>query len=94
MTVISPHNILRHELIGLNVRVAESRDPTIKGVRGRVVDETRNMLTIAGKEKKVHVPKGISTFRFSLEDKMVVEVDGARLVARPENRMKIRVRRW
>ena len=94
MNEITPHNILRHELIGLNVRVAGSSDPSIKGVHGMVIDETRNMLTIAKKGKRVMVPKGISTFRFTLENRTIVEVDGARLVARPENRLKTRVRRW
>lgn len=94
MIAITPHNILRHELIGLNVIVASSKDPSMKGIRGMVVDETKNMLTIASKESQMLVPKGISTFRFKLPDKTLVEVDGARLVASPENRLKIRVKRW
>jgi ribonuclease P protein subunit POP4 len=94
LIAITPHNILRHELIGLNVIVAGSKDPFMKGVRGTVVDETKNMLTIASGDKQMMVPKGISTFRFKLPDRTIVEVDGARLVARPENRLKIRVKRW
>jgi ribonuclease P protein subunit POP4 len=94
LTEITPHNILRHELIGLNVRVSRSRDPSVEGVRGTVVDETKNMIAIANKDRKLLIPKHTSTFRFKLADRTVVEVDGARLVARPENRLKIRVRRW
>lgn len=94
MTKITPNNILRHELIGLNVRVAKSTDPTIQSVRGKVVDETRNMLTIDRRGKRILVPKNTSSFRFGLNDGTVVEVDGSRLVARPENRLKSRVRRW
>jgi ribonuclease P protein subunit POP4 len=94
LTEITPHNILRHELIGLNVRVSRSADPTVEGVRGTVVDETKNMIAIANKDRKLLIPKHTSTFRFKLADRTVVEVDGARLVARPENRLKIRVRRW
>jgi ribonuclease P protein subunit POP4 len=94
LTKITPNNILRHELIGLNVRVAKSTDPTIQSVRGKVVDETRNMLTIDRRGKRILVPKNTSSFRFGLNDGTVVEVDGSRLVARPENRLKSRVRRW
>jgi ribonuclease P protein subunit POP4 len=94
LIAITPHNILRHELIGLNVIVASSKDPSMKGIRGTVVDETKNMLTIASKENQMLVPKSISTFRFKLPDRTLVEVDGARLVASPENRLKIRVKRW
>ena len=94
MIAITPHNILRHELIGLNVIVAQSKDPSMKGLHGTIVDETKNMFSIISKDNQVLVPKSISTFRFKLPDKTIVEVDGARLVARPENRLKIRVRRW
>jgi len=94
LTKINPHNILRHELIGLNVRVARSTDPTIQNVRGKVVDETRNMITIDRRGSRIMVPKNTSCFRFGLNDGAVVEVDGSCLVARPENRLKARVRRW
>jgi ribonuclease P protein subunit POP4 len=94
LTQITPSNILRHELIGLTVKVARSTDPTIAGVRGKVVDETRNMLAIAQRGRRILVPKNTSSFRFALKYRIVVEVDGSRLVARPENRLKTRVRRW
>ena len=94
MNKINPHNILRHELIGLNVRVARSSDPTVQSVRGKVVDETRNMLAIDQRGRRILVPKNTASFRFGLKDGTVVEVEGSRLVARPENRLKSRVRRW
>lgn len=94
MTRITPHNILRHELIGLDVRVMRARDPTMNGVRGMIVDETRNMLTLVDRGKKLLIPKSVATFRFKLHDETLVDVDGARLVGRPENRLKTRVRRW
>ncbi len=94
MTEITARNILRHELIGLNVRVANAKNPTMKGLRGRIVDETRNMLIVVSGERKIRVPKDVATFRVKLGDGTVVEVDGARLVGRPENRLKTKVRRW
>jgi len=94
MTQISPSNILRHELIGLDVKVAWSKNPDIRGAKGRIIDESRNMLTLVDKGRKLKVPKDVATFRFKLYDGTVVDVDGVRLVARPENRLKTKVKRW
>ncbi len=94
MTQISPQNMIRHELIGLDVKVARSKNPRILGVKGTVVDESRNMLTLANRGRKLKVPKDVATFRFGLQDGTVVDVDGVRLVARPENRLKTKVKRW
>jgi len=94
MTEITPHNLIRHELIGLNVRVVRANDSVMRGVRGVIVDETRNMLLVSGKAGTTMVPKGTATFRFKLPSGVQVDVDGERLIARPENRMKTRVRRW
>ena len=46
MAGIDPKDIIRHELIGLHVSVVDSTDPSIVGVEGRVIDETRNTLVI------------------------------------------------
>lgn len=94
MTSITPHNILRHELIGLNVRIPRAKNPRLTGLRGKVIDETRNMLTLSNKEGRFRVPKDVATFRFELPNGTLVDVDGSRLVATPENRLKTRVRRW
>lgn len=94
MNGITPQNILRHELIGLNVKVVRAENPTIRGIRGVVVDETKNMLTINAKRRKVMIPKSIATFRFDLPGGTRVDVDGERLVAKAENRLKTKVRRW
>lgn len=94
MNEITPQNILRHELIGLGVKVVRARNLFASGVSGVVVDETRNMLTIENKRRRVMIPKSIATFRFNLPSGIRVDVDGARLVAKPENRLKTRVRRW
>ena len=94
MMAITPHNIMRHELIGLSVRIIRAENPAIKGIHGIVVDETKNMLKIASGDRKVMIPKSIATFRFDLPSGVRVDVDGDRLVAKPENRLKTKVRRW
>jgi ribonuclease P protein subunit POP4 len=52
------------------------------------------MLTIADKERERLIPKNVAIFRFELQDGTVVDVDGGRLVARPENRLKTKVKHW
>lgn len=91
---IAPQNILRHELIGLKASVARSRNPQLRGKRGVVIDETKNTIILQQKTGRRVIPKDVSTFRFYLPNGAIVEVDGARLVARPENRLKTKVKRW
>jgi len=92
--MITPHNILRHELIGLQVKVLDALNPSVNGIRGKVIDETRNTLSISNGEETAMIPKEIATFRFHLPTGILVDVDGSRLVSRPENRLKTRTRRW
>jgi len=94
MSPITPQNILRHELIGLTVKVNEASDPTLKGIRGTVVDETKNTLKIIAATRTVAIPKNIAIFQFMLPSGTLVDVVGSRLVASPENRLKTKVRRW
>jgi ribonuclease P protein subunit POP4 len=91
----TPENLVRHELIGLPVTVAESTDATKEGLEGRVVDETRQTLTIQTESDTVQLPKDESVFHFALDSGDVVEVDGSVLVARPEERiLKKFPRKW
>ena len=83
---ITPNNLIHHELIGLFAEVIASTNPSLVGIKGKVVDETRNMLVIEDKK----IPKACSTFMFSLPNNRV-KVDGMLLVSRPEDRMKRRL---
>ena len=96
---ITPENIVRHELIGLRVRVAESTDPMLRGLSGAIVDETHNMLVVeTRKTGKPPVEKRLSklnsVFIFALPNKVKVKVEGRLLVSRPEDRIKKRFDRW
>jgi len=92
--IIKARNLLMHELIGLRVHVVSSRNRALVGIRGQVIDETRNTLVVESGRQQRRLVKDISTFRFKLPDGTVVEVEGSRLVARPEERIKVRLRRW
>lgn len=92
---ITPNNLVRHELIGLKVRIESSTDPTHAGLNGKIIDETYNIFKIEVKDgKEIIVPKKNSIFIFTLPDKTKVKVDGKLLVSRPEDRVKKRFPRW
>jgi len=84
---ITPKNIIHHELIGLPVKVVESTNPSLIGIEGNVIDETRNMIIVEhdGKEKKV--AKKNASFVFALPETKV-KVDGKLLLSQPENRIR------
>jgi len=92
---ITPQNLVRHELIGLAIKIAESTEKTQKGLKGRVVDETYNTLKIETKEgKEKMVVKQNNVFIFTLPNKLKVQVDGKLLVSRPEDRIKKKFPKW
>jgi len=87
---VTRRNVLRHELIGLEARVTNSSDPGLIGTYGTIVDETHDMVVIEQTGKPKIVPKAHSIFMLTLPTGEDVEVDGAKLVARPEERVKKR----
>ncbi len=90
--MITPYNVLRHELIGLMARVV---DATHEGYicQGKIVGETRNTLKFQSNFKKIKtLPKNCITLELNLPNNCVVRVDGNLLVARPEDRIKKKYR--
>ncbi|MFC4988095.1 ribonuclease P protein component 1 [Saliphagus infecundisoli] len=69
---LTPETLVRHELNGLPVRVAESDDSSRVGLLGRVVVETTNTLQVetggGGSGRVVTVPKDGSVFEFAITD--------------------------
>jgi ribonuclease P protein subunit POP4 len=92
---ITPQNLVRHELISLAVRIGKSSDPSQRGLKGNVIDESYSTLKIETKEgKEKIIPKSNSIFIFTLPNGVKVEVDGKLLISRPEDRIKKKIKRW
>ncbi len=91
---ITAKNLIRHELIGLQVRVVASSNFSAIGGNGRVVDETREMLTVETEFGEKHYVKDQCVFAFTLPTGEKVRVDGKVLVGRPEDRIKKKQRKW
>ena len=87
--MISEKNILIHELIGLNARVAKAPSANLIGLCGMVVDETRNTLLFEEKSgREVRVPKASATFAFTLPSGSEVPVNGSGILFNPVERLK------
>lgn len=91
--MITPQNVIRHELIGLSVRVADSSNPRQIGIEGTIVDESRNMLVIMTRNGQKRIQKRYATFDLRLPDDTLVRVDGSILVMQPEKRTGMRIRK-
>ncbi len=85
--------VVQRELIGLNAKIVENSAPSNVGIEGKVLDETRNTISILHKNKKKIVIKSTSVFNFTTPDGTIIEIDGKVIIGRPEARIKKRVRR-
>jgi ribonuclease P protein subunit POP4 len=79
---ITPENLPKHELIGLEVEVIESTDESLVGIKGEVLDETQSILTIENKQ----VEKKNCIFQFILPNRQEVKLNGELINKRPEER--------
>jgi len=91
--MIMPKNIVKHELIGLKVSIADSKNPSQKGLKGKIINETRNTLVIETDRGKKTLVKEQCVFVFEL-DEGKVKVNGRILLARPEDRIKKKQKNW
>ncbi len=83
------NNILFSTFIGLEVELVNSSSHELVGLRGKVVDETKNLLSIEKKDGKVtKVQKVASEFRFTLDDGTEFDILGLKIAFRPEERPK------
>jgi len=94
--MITAKNIARHELIGLKVEIVSSSNSSHVGSKGVVTDETRQTITIELDNSKTEksFAKDQCIFRFLLPSGEKVRVDGKLLVARPEDRVKKKLKKW
>jgi ribonuclease P protein subunit POP4 len=78
--------VARGELIARRARVADSNDPTLVGIEGRIVDETKNTLTLQTGSTRQRVGKPGQQFAITDEDSTVL-LDGSTIAHRPEGRI-------
>ena len=79
----------RSELIGLNMKIIESENKFNKGIKGKIIDETKNMFEIKTKETRKKIIKDQCVFEFIIKGEKI-QIDGKSLTKRPEERIKQR----
>jgi len=84
---ISRENLALHELIGLKARVVNSSDSGRIGLKGKIVDETKNTIVMeTGKGEKT-LPKKEVFLEVQLQQEKIF-LDCSKIVLRPEERTK------
>jgi len=81
--------LVRSELIGLNMKIIESENKFNKGIKGKIIDETKNMFEIKTKETRKKIIKDQCVFEFIIKGEKI-QIDGKSLTKRPEERIKQR----
>jgi len=84
---------VQNEFIGLSARVVKSTNPNYVGIKGKVINETRNTLVIRHENEDKVLVKNVAVFHFTMPDGTIVEADGNIIVGRPEDRVKKWLRR-
>lgn len=85
--MIDIKDITRHELIGLNVEIVEAKNKSLIGLKGKIIDETKNLLLIQSDKGVKKVLKDQVTMNIQMKDKKV-QLEGKLLVGKPEDRLK------
>lgn len=85
--MIDIKDITRHELIGLNVEIIESKNKSLVGLKGKIIDETKSLLLIQSDTGVKKVLKDQVTMSIQIKDKKV-QLEGKLLVGKPEDRLK------
>ena len=76
------------EIIGLRVRVTNATHPPYMGIKGVIVDETKNLLVVETPEGIKKLPKSNIVAEIELPGGELICVDGAEITVRPEERTK------
>ena len=77
-------NLVKYEFIGSDIEIVDSKNKSLIGLKGKVIDETQNMFTLDNGKKII---KSESTFKMKIHKK-TIEIKGSLLVGRPEDRIK------
>ncbi|MEA3229453.1 MAG: ribonuclease P protein subunit [archaeon] len=86
--MITSTNLVRHELIGLEMVVNQSKDKRFTGISGSIVDETKSMMIIESNSRRIRLVKKDMIFDITIPTGDVVRVCGKILAGRPEERIK------
>jgi len=79
--------IMRGEIIGKYVKIIDAKNKTLIGIEGKIIDETKNTITLETKRGRKKLIKSQITLNFIKEG---VIINGKKIALRPEERINIR----
>jgi ribonuclease P protein subunit POP4 len=79
--------ILKDEIIGLDAEVIEAANKDNLGLKGRIVDETKNTITLLTPTGEKKLVKNDVSIIVEIEGKKI-KIECAKLASRPEERIK------
>lgn len=83
----TPENILAHEIIGLDAKIIESTDPSLQGICGSIVFETKNTISIRTDSLVKQIPKKTAKKIEIKTHSGVCFISGSSMIGRPEDRV-------
>jgi ribonuclease P protein subunit POP4 len=78
-------DIMRAEFIGMDVEVLSA--PCYAGIKGKILDETKNTFIIGSAGTERMIPKKGNEFALTYEGNRIV-IKGSEVLHRPEDRIK------
>ena len=84
--MITPDNVMAHEVIGLHAKVVESTDPAVVGLEGTIVFETRNTFSIRTGGATKQIAKMAAKKIELVTQSGACFISGSSMIARPEDR--------
>mgnify|MGYP001008097636 CR=1 FL=1 len=81
-------NLMHMPWLSRTITVVDSPDPSLIGLRGTILDETRRTIRVLTENGRVRLAKDVITF--TIDSGMVI--DGAAVTQRPEDRINRRYR--
>lgn len=94
MISLNCHNVLRHELVGLDTEIIDDSNRSNISIGGKIIGETKKMIIIEQHGCQKMVSKKNAVFLVKLP-KYNVKIQGELIVGRPEDRAKKRIKkRW
>ncbi len=80
-------DLARHELIGLEVEVINPKNSSLKGIKGKIIEETKNTLRIKTNNKIKMIQKNQVKLKIDFRKKEII-IDGSLFIGKPEDRIK------
>ena len=81
--MMNEREMMKEEFIGLKAQVDRCTDPSLQGIEGMIIDETKNMLVIESGKSKKKIAKDIAAFSIN-----GTVIDGKKMKYRPEDRIR------